>query len=119
MVLAMLCVGWRLGVDFLVKVGRHETEAQEAFAAVNLPSEKCWEITVAGEPSAWRLDAAYTLSKVAISNSARLRTPPDAGMKPMKLPQNHENENGLAKLISLQGCVDRGGTGRGFFETTT
>jgi hypothetical protein len=41
MVLAMLCVGWRLEVDFLVKVGRHEAaEAQEAFAAVNLPSEK-------------------------------------------------------------------------------
>ena len=37
----MLCVGWRLGVDFLVKVGRHEAEAQGAFAAVNLPSEKC------------------------------------------------------------------------------
>ena len=53
---------------------------------------------MAGEPSAWRLDAAYTLSKVAISNSARLRTPPDAGMKPMQLPQNHENENGFVKL---------------------
>ena len=39
--LAMLCVGWRLGVDFLVKVGWHEAEAQEAFTAVNLPSEKC------------------------------------------------------------------------------
>ena len=53
---------------------------------------------MSGEPSAWRLDAAYTLSKAAISNSARLRTPPDAGMKPMQLPQNHENEIGFVKL---------------------
>jgi hypothetical protein len=36
--LAMLCVGWRLGVDFLVKVGRLEAKEVGAFAAVNLPS---------------------------------------------------------------------------------
>ena len=46
----MLCVGWRLGVDFLVKVGRHEAEAQEAFAAVNLPSEKCPAVACSGAP---------------------------------------------------------------------
>ena len=51
---------------------------------------------MAGEPSAG--GCCLYLIKDAISNSARLRTPPDAGMKPMQLPQNPENENGFAKL---------------------
>ena len=42
--LAMLCVGWRLGVDFQVMVGR---QGSGAFAAVNLPSEKCPAVAVA------------------------------------------------------------------------
>ena len=39
-----------------------------------------------------------TCIEAAISDSARLRTPPDAGLKPVKLPQNPEPENGFAKL---------------------
>ena len=35
----MLCVGWRLGVDFLGD--GWEAMQVGAFAAVNLPSEKC------------------------------------------------------------------------------
>ena len=34
----MLCVGWRLGVDYKGGLGG---KAVGAFAAVNLPSEKC------------------------------------------------------------------------------
>ena len=38
--LGMLCVGWRLGVDFVVMVGRLEGKEVGAFGALNLPSLK-------------------------------------------------------------------------------
>ena len=38
--LGMLCVGWRLGVDFVVMVGRLEGKEVGAFGELNLSSLK-------------------------------------------------------------------------------
>ena len=97
--LAVLCVRGGRAIDFRVMVGRLVGEAMGAFGALNLPSEKCPVIPNPRADGRWsERGITSTCIEAALSGSAWLRTPPDAGLKPMKLPQNHENENGFAKL---------------------
>ena len=94
--LAMLCVGWRPGIDFLGDgweamqwgVRRCEPSFRKVLISASL----------AERAGAGAGGISSTCIEDAVSGSARLRTPPDAGMKPMKLAQNPENENGFAKL---------------------
>ena len=81
----MLRVGRRLGVDFVVMVGRLEGKEVGAFGALNLPSLKSPD-PISHDPiiSSTCIDTAYPIS-------ANPRTPPGAGLSAMKQAQKPEN----------------------------
>ena len=93
--LAVLCVRGGRAIDFRVMVGRLVGEAMGAFGALNLPSEQCSILLDYRADGRW---SGGDLGYLYLGRYFRLRSPPDAGLKPMKLPQNPEPENGFAKL---------------------
>ena len=96
---AMLCVLRRPGVDFPEMVGRLAGEAVGAFGALNLYLQKSAQFqSVPARVGAGAGGISSTCIEAAIDDDARLRTPPDAGMKAMKQAEKPEDQNGFANL---------------------
>ena len=96
----MLCVGWRLGVDFVVMVGSRRLEGKEVgtFSALNLPSLKSPD-PIRPDPIELRSGGiSSTCIDMAYPICANPRTPLDAGLSAMKQAQKPENENSFATL---------------------